>query len=249
MKTTASDSRIYIPSKGGRISTRQKDWREIERRYTPTKGKCDWGRVVPKLHWKPGKSACRIASAWEKSNPNLPPEISGLFDAPVKLLIATPEHNTPLKGRGGASRTDVFALVCKNGEKCALAVEGKVEEPFGNETVEEWLKSKNHSDNRITRLSHILCQLDLSYQEAKDIPYQLLHRTACAVIEAKRFGVPCAAMVVHSFSCHPNGFGDFENLLCALRVEKPVTAGKLYKVAKGNIPSGIPLFIGWANRS
>jgi len=246
MNTTASGSKIYIPCKGGRISTRQKDWREIERRYTPTKRKCDWGKVVPKLHWKPGKSACRIASAWEKFNPNLPPEISGLFDAPVELLIATPEHSTPLKGVGGASRTDVFALVCKNGEKCAMVVEGKVDEPFGNQCAKEWLKGGESPENRIKRLRHILCHLGLSYQEAKDMPYQLLHRTACAVIEAKRFNAPCAAMVVHSFSCQQNGFGDFKNLLCKMMVKSP-EAGKLHEVTERNIPFGVSLSLGWVN--
>jgi len=241
-----SGSKIYIPCKGGRISTRQRDWREIKKRYTRSKCKCDWLKVVPKSHWKPEKSACKIASAWEASNPNLPHEISDLFEAPVKLLVATPEHSTPLKGRGGSSRTDVFAIVRKNGEKCAMVVEGKVDEPFGNQCAKEWLKGGESPENRIKRLRHILCHLGLSYQEVKDMPYQLLHRAACAVIEAKRFGVHRAAMVVHSFSCQQNGFGDFKNLLCKMKVKSP-EAGKLHEVTERNIPFGVSLSLGWVN--
>jgi len=245
-RPTTSESKIYIPCKGGRISTRQRDWREIKKRYTPSKCKCDWRKVIPKSHWKPEKSACKIASAWEKSNPNLPTEISDLFDAPVELLIATPEHSTPLKGRGGSSRTDVFALVCKNGEKYALAVEGKVNEPFGDETVKKWLKGGKCPENRMKRLNYILCQLGLSYEKVKNLPYQLLHRTACAVIEAKRFGAPCAAMIVHSFSCEQTGFGDFEELLDVMKVNS-VTTGELHKVTKRDIPFGISLSLGWVS--
>lgn len=246
---TTPKSKIYIPNKGERISTRQKDWREIKRCYTRSKNKCDWQKVISQSQWQPGKSAHKTASAWEAFNPNLPPEISNLFDAPVELLIATPEHSTPLKGRGGASRTDVFALVCKNGEKYALAVEGKVDEGFGKHSAEEWLKDGNCSENRITRLNHILCKLGLTFEKAKDIRYQLLHRTACAVIEAKRFSAPCAAMVVHSFSkkCNPTGFNDFKELLRALKVAKPATAGELHEVTELNLPPGISLFLGWVN--
>jgi len=245
--TTAMNTKIYIPCVGGRISTRQKNWREIERCYTPSKKKCDWRKVISKSHWKPGKSAYEIASAWDESNPNLPPEISRLFGAPVELLIATPEHSTPLKGRGGSSRTDVFALVCITGKKYALAVEGKVDEPFGSWSVEGWLKSKNYSENRKKRLKHILGKLGgLSCQEVKDVRYQLLHRTACAVIEAERFNASCAAMIVHSFSRKSTGRKDFDEFLDKMKA-KPLIAEKFYEVTELNIPSNISLFLGWAN--
>jgi HD domain len=41
------------------------------------------------------------------------------------------------------------------------------------------------------------------------IRYQLLHRTASAVIEARRFGARHAVMLVHSFSDGEDWFGDF----------------------------------------
>jgi len=255
-RPTVPDSKIYLPGSGGRISTRKKrlTCQEIKRCYTPSKNKCDWRKVIPDSQWKPGNSAYQIAFAWEESNPDLPQEIRNLFGVPVEFLIATPEHSSPLKGIGGSSRTDVLALVCKSGEKCVLAVEGKVDEPFGKESVEEWLKSGNYSENRIKRLCHILGKLGLSCKDVralkrlKDVRYQLLHRTACAVIEAERFNALCAAMIVHSFSQKPTptGHSDFKKLCRALRA-KPVTAGKLYKVPKRKIPLGIPLFLGWTN--
>jgi len=253
---TISESKIYLPGSGGRISTRKKHLtcQEIKRCYTPSKSKCDWRKVISKSHWKQGKSAYQTASAWEESNPDLPQEIRNLFGVPVELLIATPEHSSPLKGRGGSSRTDVLAIVCKSGEKCVLAVEGKVDEGFGKESVEEWLKSGNCSENRIKRLSHILGKLGLSCKDVraikglKDVRYQLLHRTACAVIEAERFNATHAAMIVHSFSQKqkPTGLGDFENLLCKMKV-KSLEAGKLHEVTERNIPFGVSLSLGWVN--
>jgi hypothetical protein len=41
------------------------------------------------------------------------------------------------------------------------------------------------------------------------IRYQLLHRTASAVIEARRFGARHAVMMVHSFPAGKDWFGDF----------------------------------------
>src|SRR5256885_2125558 len=59
------------------------------------------------------------------------------------------------------------------------------------------------------------------------IRYQLLHRTASAVIEARRFGATHAVMLVHSFS--PNDawledFLDFASLCGAAQLAKGVVA-------------------------
>ena len=40
--------------------------------------------------------------------------------------------------------------------------------------------------------------------------YQLLHRTASAIIEAERFNANHALMLVHSFSLANEWYGDFE---------------------------------------
>lgn len=257
MKTTASESRIYIPrtnSDRKKLSGCCLRWGQIKGAYEQSNGVESWRKLQPKCHYRKGRLVCtwqkdrsafELATAWENAKHNLPPEINALFGSSAELLVATPEHTTPLAGKGRTSQTDVLAFVRANGKEWFVAVEGKVNEGFGDIAC-KWLKKGNLA-NRKARLNYILCQLGLSYREVKDIRYQLLHRTACAVIEAKRFDVHCAAMVVHSFSCQQKGFGDFEKFLNVLKTEKPVTVGKLYKVTKRDIPSGISLSLGWTN--
>ncbi|XOV83805.1 MAG: DUF6946 family protein [bacterium] len=51
--------------------------------------------------------------------------------------------------------------------------------------------------------------LDLTGQDLQSIRYQLLHRTASAVIEANRFHAQTAIMLVHSFSQEDMWYEDF----------------------------------------
>jgi len=259
MKTPASKSRIYIPRcnsdrkilKGCNLRLEQikcayeqsssvEDWRKLQ-----PKPYCRNGRVV--CPWQNDRSAFELATAWECANPNLPPEIKSLFGSSAELLVATPEHTTPLEGKGRVSQTDVLAFVRAKGKEWVVAVEGKVDEGFGVPTC-KWLK-KGNFENKKKRLKDVVGKLGLSCHEVQDIRYQLLHRAACAVIEAKRFGVHRAAMVVHSFSQKrtPTGRGDFEKFRCKMKV-KSVETGKLHEVTEMDIPCGISLFIGWANR-
>lgn len=62
----------------------------------------------------------------------------------------------PLPGASrGESQNDVFALVRVNGNTLAMAIEGKVDEPFA-EPLGEWLQ--NASDGKRERLGFI-CEL------------------------------------------------------------------------------------------
>lgn len=90
----------------------------------------------------------------------------------------------------------------------AIAVEGKAEEPFGDSTVAEWRAGAG--PGRRQRLDHLLDVLALPDDERlPSIRYQLLHRTASAIIEARRFGARHAVMLVHSFSAHGAWYDDF----------------------------------------
>jgi hypothetical protein len=111
-------------------------------------------------------------------------------------LLALPEHKVPLLGGNRDSQNDVFALIRYGGATCAATIEGKVNEPFGP-TVGEWLTAP--SDGKLVRMRHICDVLGLAETPPAHIRYQLLHRTASAVIEAKRFKTDEAAMIVHSF--------------------------------------------------
>ncbi|GAB4582074.1 MAG: hypothetical protein Fur0022_48270 [Anaerolineales bacterium] len=46
-----------------------------------------------------------------------------------------------------------------------------------------------------------------------NIRYQLLHRTASAIIEAKQLNARYAMMIVHSFSTEHKWFSDYQDFL------------------------------------
>jgi len=155
------------------------------------------------------------------------------------LLAAIPEHKTPLLGGNRPSQTDVFAFVRIKDRVCAVAVEGKRNEPFG-EPVGEWLSDA--SAGKEERLKYISDMLGLNHPPANEIYYQLLHRTASAVIEACNFNTDCAAMIVQSFSPEHVRFGDFQAFLGLFGIDS-VKRDKLYQTDK----PGIPLYLAWAS--
>jgi hypothetical protein len=180
-----------------------------------------------------------LAHAWEATG-GLPLEVDRVLSSvlgPTELLFAIPELKTPLPGGRRESQSDVFALVRHQGGVAACTIEGKVEEPFGP-TVGEW--SQHASAGKHERLISI-CQMFGWKECAAHIRYQLLHRTAAALIEAERFDGTHACMIVHSFSPRRSWFRDFQQFAALLGIEaKPDEAGFV------QLPSGKQLIIGWA---
>lgn len=208
----------------------------------PSKGVEDWRHLLadPLKHWKSGYSAKATASSWEASD-GLPSEILRILGQDSELLFAIPEHKVPLPGGKRESQCDVFALVRRRERTCALAVEAKVNEPFGP-TVGEWMQKK--TPGRIERLSSICHMLDVPYPPPAHLRYQLFHRTAAAIVEAERFKTDDAGMIVQSFSQVRRWFEDFAEFCDYLGVtaspEKPI---------KKTLPVGKPLILGWATGS
>ncbi|PTM94401.1 DUF6946 family protein [Mycoplana dimorpha] len=200
--------------------------------YLPSPGPAAWQQFLaePEKQWRLGYSARTLAHCWEDSD-GLPPEIAA-------LLIAVPEHKVPLPGGSRDSQNDVFALVRFDGLTCASTIEGKVGEPFGP-TVGEWFKSP--SEGKVTRMRHICELLGLSDVPPADIRYQLLHRSASALIEAKRFKTDEAAMIVHSFSPTNAWFDDFVSFADLFGVRPEI--GKPNEIV---LRSGVRFRIGWA---
>lgn len=209
--------------------------------YVPTAGPDDWKRFLakPDLHWALGRSARTTAHAWEAAE-GAPPEVEAILGralGPVRLLLAIPEHKTPLPGGSRDSQTDVFALFRAEGGLVAAAIEAKVEEPFGP-LVSEW--SADPSPGKTERLAHVCGRLGLEPSGVGDLHYQLLHRTAAAVIEAERFHAATAAMIVHSFSPQKTWFDAFARFAArlgakGLEPDRPAVV---------RTPSGLPLLIG-----
>ena len=124
-----------------------------------------------------------------------------------ELLLAIPEHAVPLPGGKRPSQNDIWLLGRgSTSELVSVAVEGKVAEPFGP-TMEEW--SQETSPGKVERLSFLLKLLSLDERVPGDLRYQLLHRTASAMLEAERFCAPHAVLLVHSFSQDSDWFDDY----------------------------------------
>ena len=214
----------------------------MNRVYVPTSGPEAWRQFLakPELQWAPGYSARTMASSWEAAD-GLPSEIAAVLHpvmGEAELLLARPEHKTALPGGRRESQSDVFALLRTKLGLVAMTVEGKVEEPFGP-MVREWLEGA--SPGKIQRLQAIAELLGIEGQIDGAVRYQLLHRTAAAVIEAERFSASAAVMVVHSFSLERRWLADYQRLAGLLGV-----VGEVGIIEQVRPSDRRPLVIGWA---
>lgn len=209
----------------------------------PSAGPDAWRALLasPGTQWREGRSAMSAALSWERAQgttSGLSPEVAALLGPSARLVLAIPEHKVPLPGGRRDSQCDVFALVDLGEATCALAVEAKVNEPFGP-TVEEWMAEA--SPGKAARLAAIMGLLGLA-AVPEALRYQLLHRTASAVLEARRFRAGVAAMVVQSFAPDRRWFADFAGFceVLGLKAEpdRPLTVP---------LPDGLDLILGWAS--
>jgi hypothetical protein len=214
----------------------------MNRIYVPATSTEQWTPLLaePEKHWRTGFSARTLAHSWQEAD-GFPTEVLAAFRsspelAGVELLLAIPEHKTSLPGGGRASQSDIWVLGKVRDHLVSIAVEGKVEEPFGP-TVEQWLEQP--SDGKARRLAFLQEQLALA-ELPPQIRYQLLHRTVSALLEAKRFGASHAVMLVHSFSPQSQWFSDFGAFAALLGV-----TATLNTVSFAGRRSGVDLHVGW----
>lgn len=98
---------------------------------------------------------------------------------------------------------------------------------------------ENASPGKIERLAYI-CGLLGRANCPPEVHYQLLHRTASALIEADRFAATHAVMLVHSFSPTRRWFDAFQRF--ALFFDQKVVTDQPVRI---DVPSGKSLHIGW----
>jgi hypothetical protein len=206
--------------------------------YRPTRGPESWQDLLadPHKQWVIGYSARTLAHCWEDAK-GLPPEIAGLFGGRATLLFAVPEHKVDLPGGNRPSQSDLFALVRWEERTIACTIEGKVDEAFGP-TIREWFAEP--SEGKTERLAYLCNLLGLVQPLPPGLRYQLLHRSASAVIEADRFKTDEAAMIVHSFSKTAQWFGDFANFGQLFGL-----AASPNKLLSFSLPSGKRMHIAW----
>jgi len=214
----------------------------------PTDGPEAWKQFLaePDKQWASGFSAMSTAYSWENAG-GIPKEIAALFqyaDEPLlrdaELALAIPEYKVGLDGGPRPSQNDVFAILSCSHGLITMMVEGKAREDFDS-PLGDW-KKRRSSYGAKTRMAHIIENIGLERTIPDSIRYQLLHRAASAVIEAKRFHAPFAVIIVQSFVVDDsqNHYDDF----CAFvrLFNKVPTKGKLIEISR---PQERRLFAAW----
>jgi hypothetical protein len=222
---------------------------EINRIYVPARGLEDWQNLLgdPSKHWKEGRSAMSLAYRWCAGD--FPDVVSAALDGAdidairnLELLVGLPEHQVPLPPAGARpSQTDLFVLARSSDGLVAITVEGKVDEPFGK-VVDSWLGEADgeRRSGKPERLRFIVDLLGMDEESVRPLRYQLLHRTAAAVLEGKRFAASHALMLVHSFDSGDAGLSDFEAFAEALGADRRGDA--IMSVPHIHTPR---LYLGW----
>jgi hypothetical protein len=184
----------------------------LHRLYVPLTKPQD---VIPHLamgkrHWEKGFSAQELVFSWFEATDGIPEAVRRVLKScsdctSITLVDGFFEKEVELRTAGRNSQTDLMVLASWSNELGVIAVEGKVDEPFG-ELVSDW---HDGSEGKENRLSGLCATLGLNRTHVGSLRYQLLHRTASAVYEAQRYRSRRAIMLVHSFSSTKKWFDDF----------------------------------------
>jgi hypothetical protein len=195
----------------------------------------------PDLHWKSGYSAQELAIAWSQSSNDFPPSVRAVLStvpeySDAELVDGFFEREIELGSPGRNSQADILVLAGLGQEIAVIAVEGKV-----NETFREFVKNWNNTPGKQVRLERLAQTLGLDIADVGGIRYQLLHRTASAIYEAKRYRCRHAMMLVHSFSPTHRWFEDFAAFSSLMN--QPVSVPGAVSIAK--MCEGISLRLAW----
>jgi hypothetical protein len=212
--------------------------------YLPAYKPEDWQPHLgdPKKHWRTGYSAKALAYCWQEAE-GFPREVQVVFRnsgtpfATLTPLIILPEHKVALPGRSTASQSDLWILAKSGNDLFSITVEGKVSESF-NKSVSDWLFED--TKGKQTRLAFLIKTLGISDDFDRSIRYQLLHRTASAILEAERFLASHAMVIVHSFSPSDEWFEDYAKFVGLFGLTP-----KINSVVSAQAPFGLPLHFAW----
>ena len=215
----------------------------MNRIYIPANSADQWAQFLaePVKHWRTGFSARSLAYSWQEAD-GFPTEVKRALATQPELenlepLIAIPEHKVHLPGGSRPSQNDIWILARSSTGLVSIAVEGKVNEPFGP-TIGEW--TAEASPGKDARLAFLCNELGIRSPPSTTLRYQLFHRTASAIIEAKRFHAKTAVMLVHSFSQAHLWFDDFRAFATALDCSAEVNM-----LSHVGVRGGVDLFVGW----
>lgn len=194
------------------------------------------------LHWKAGYSAQELVVAWASARNGFPEVIRRVLDtapeyADAEMIDGFFEREVELGSPGRNSQTDLMVVVGLPAELGIIAVEGKVEESFAD-LVSDW----NTTPGKQRRLEILCASLGMPLAQVGSVRYQLLHRAASAIYEAKRYRARHALMLIHSFSSTHRWFEDFATFSCAMG--QPLQHPGVCSAAK--TCEGVSLRLAWA---
>jgi hypothetical protein len=195
----------------------------------------------PTVQWKRGRSAFELATSWIGAGGKAPVPVRSVLDqAPEwrggELVVGFFEHPTYLDTWRGPSQTDLFAIVRLADSLGALAIEGKAGESFG-ELVQDW----NVSAGRTARLDWVCALFGVPAADVGALRWQLFHRSAVALLEARRYPARHALMLVHDFSGADIGLTDY----CAFAERIGVTGAAAGALSDARNIDGVSLRLGW----
>jgi hypothetical protein len=169
-------------------------------------------------HWKPGRSACELATSWTRGEMiRIPGEVDGLLSSNVETrdhlwTAGYIEHETalPFSTRGPRCHDLFLTGTSITGIPAVLSIEAKADESFDAPLWKklaalegkrsnlplriEWLTQYLFGESAFTDSEHQLLK-----ELYEDMPYQLLAATAAVCLEAERHLTKQAIFVVHEF--------------------------------------------------
>jgi len=149
-----------------------------------------------------------------------------------ELLIGVVEHRVNLDTVKTPSQNDIWCILGTDAGSVSVAVEGKAGENF-DKRLGDWLESDRSGKER--RLAFLCNVLGAEAKPDPGLRYQLFHRAASAVLEAKRWRLPKALMLVQSFSESRTAWSDYSDFAKFLgfgavardRVSGPIRASEV----------------------
>jgi hypothetical protein len=220
---------------------------QMSRLFSEGLGPAVWraGLADPHRQWKRSRSAWELAVSWEsrRTTPSgLPAEIETAlaknphFQNPV-LLFAAIEHSVVLDDPRRPSQNDLWAVLLTDAGHVSMTVEGKAGEDF-DKTLAEWLGKDSPAKRK--RLAFLCETLGVTRPPGTLLRYQLFHRAASPVIEARRCRLPTALMTVQSFGESPTSWQDYTDFaaMLGLTAERNAVCG-LRSI------EGVDLYLAW----
>ena len=207
------------------------------------------GLADPHLHWRRTKSAWELAVSWESrrsTDSGLPVEVHdtlhshAAFQNPT-LLLGIVEHRVALDTARTPSQNDLWCMLATDSGPVSVAVEGKAGEDF-DRRLKDWFGSGKETEGKERRLKFLCEVLGIAGSPPLTLRYQLFHRAASAVLEAKRWRIGKALMLVQSFAESSTSWQDYVDFaeLLGLSVARNAVSGPV-------VAGGVELYLAWVH--